>query len=182
MTTSNRNIIDLIRRDRQTTFDHLYAEYYGMVEFLVRQNSGNVEDARDVFQDCLIVIYEKSLDAKWQINCDMKTYIYSICRNLWLKELRSRKRKMQLKDYEQYIEVTVEQLIEEEEEDDSALAAMTAAMKRLGDKCKQILLAYYYQKKRMDEIAKELNYTNADNVKNQKYKCMRSLKRMALAG
>jgi DNA-directed RNA polymerase specialized sigma24 family protein len=58
---------------------------------------------------------------------------------------------------------------------------MEKAMGSLGEPCKSLLEAYYLQKKDMTEIAETFGYTNADNAKNQKYKCLVRLKKLFFA-
>jgi predicted DNA-binding protein YlxM (UPF0122 family) len=41
-----------------------------------------------------------------------------------------------------------------------------------------ILEDYYLHKKSMQEIAEKFGYTNAENAKNQKYKCLMRLKKL----
>ena len=55
---------------------------------------------------------------------------------------------------------------------------MEQALQHLGEPCKELLESYYIRKKNMSEIAKEFGYTNADNAKNQKYKCLMRLKKI----
>jgi hypothetical protein len=55
---------------------------------------------------------------------------------------------------------------------------MEAAMYKIGEPCKSLLDAYYLQKKSMQDIATEFGYTNADNAKTQKYKCLLRLKKI----
>ena len=50
------------------------------------------------------------------------------------------------------------------------------SLKELGDPCKSILMYFYYEQFSMEKIAETLGYTNADNAKNQKYKCLKRLK------
>jgi hypothetical protein len=55
---------------------------------------------------------------------------------------------------------------------------MENAMSKIGEPCKSLLDAYYMQKKNMQELALEFGYTNADNAKTQKYKCLLRLKKI----
>ncbi len=73
-----------------------------------------VDDARDIFQEAMVVLYEKSKDTTFSLNCQIKTYVYSVCRRLWLKRLQ------QLSKYSTQVEsleeiVPVEEEIEEHE-------------------------------------------------------------------
>jgi hypothetical protein len=49
---------------------------------------------------------------------------------------------------------------------------------KLGDPCSKMLKAFYFNKKSMQEICTEFGYTNADNAKTQKYKCLTRLKKL----
>ena len=55
---------------------------------------------------------------------------------------------------------------------------MDRALNSLGEPCKSLLEAFYMEKKSMDQIALIFGYTNADNAKNQKYKCLMRLKKL----
>ena len=131
------------------------------------------------FQECLLALYEKSLDNNFTISCTIKTYLYSIARNLWLKEIRDNKQRNKIVDFEKYVEVGVESESIDTKEDNRSELVKTA-MASLGAKCREILLSFYYMNKKMDEIANDMGYTNAANVKNQKYKCMQKLKSLTL--
>ena len=48
----------------------------------------------------------------------------------------------------------------------------------LGEPCKSLLEAFYLKKKSMQEIAGSFGYTNSENAKNQKYKCLMRLKKL----
>jgi RNA polymerase sigma factor (sigma-70 family) len=79
---------------------------------------------------------------------------------------------------EEYVSIEEENTANTEEQEEK----VHAALQQLGDKCRQILTLFFYYKKRMEEIATELSYANADTVKNQKYKCMQQLKRIMTNG
>jgi hypothetical protein len=68
--------------------------------------------------------------------------------------------------------------LEEHERIASEFQAMEKAISSLGEPCKSLLEAYYLEKKNMQEIAMNFGYTNADNAKNQKYKCLMRLKKI----
>ncbi len=74
--------------------------------------------------------------------------------------------------------VPVEDEIEEHEKRNAEFEMMDKAIDSLGEPCKSLLEAYYLQKKNMQEIAVSFGYTNADNAKNQKYKCLMRLKKI----
>ncbi|MEI9935175.1 MAG: hypothetical protein WDM71_10085 [Ferruginibacter sp.] len=77
--------------------------------------------------------------------------------------------------------IPVEEEIQEHEKRDTDFTMMEHAMGKIGEPCKSLLDAYYLQKKSMMEIAAEFGYTNADNAKTQKYKCLIRLKKLFFA-
>ena len=124
----------------------------------------------------MIVIYEKAVSGNFELNCLLKTYIYSVCRRLWLKRLH------QLQRYGSLVEnieetVAVEEDLEIQEKHNTDFILMETAMNKIGEHCKSLMDAYYLQKKNMKEIAADFGYTNADNAKTQKYKCLVLLKK-----
>lgn len=158
----------------------IYRDNYNMIQSFILQNNGSVDDARDIFQEAMVVLYEKSKDTTFSLNCQIKTYVYSICRRLWLKRLQQlNKFTTQVESLEEI--VPVEEEIEEHEKRNTDFTLMETSMSKIGEPCKSLLDAYYLQKKNMQEIASEFGYTNADNAKTQKYKCLIRLKKLFFA-
>lgn len=148
-----------------------------MVQSLIINNNGSAEEAQDIFQEAMIVLYEKVRSGSFELNCQIKTYIYSVCRRLWLKRLQ------QLNRYSPEVPglesvVPVEEEIEDHEKRNAEFEMMDKAINSLGEPCRSLLEAFYLQKKNMQEIAAGFGYTNADNAKTQKYKCLMRLKKI----
>ena len=169
----------LAKNDRQA-IETLYKDHYKMVQSLIINNNGTADDARDVFQEAMIVLYEKVKTGAFELNCQIKTYLYSVCRRLWLKRLQ------QLQKYSGEVNsiaevIPVEEELEAQEQRNAEFQTMERSMNSLGEPCKSLLEAYYLQKKSMVEIAAGFGYTNAENAKNQKYKCLMRLKKLFFA-
>lgn len=166
----------LARNDRQTV-EELYKSHFGMIQSLIINNNGTSEDARDIFQEAMIVLYEKSRSGEFELNCQLKTYLYSICRRLWLKKLNQAQRYVpHINGMEEL--VPVEEEIEDHEKKNQEYTMMEKALLGLGEPCKSLLEAFYLQKKNMSEIAGSFGYTNPENAKNQKYKCLLRLRKL----
>ncbi len=166
----------LARNDRLAV-ETIYRENYKMVQALILNNNGNADDAKDIFQEAMIVLYEKVRSGTFELNCQIKTYVYAVCRRLWLKRLQ------QLNRYSPSVEgleaaVPVEEEIENHEKRNVEFEMMDKAISGLGEPCKSLIEAYYLQSQTMQEIAANFGYTNADNAKNQKYKCLMRLKKI----
>lgn len=158
----------------------IYKENYNMVQALILNNNGTYDDARDIFQEAMITLYEKAKSESFVLTCQIKTYVYSVCRRLWLKRLQQMGKYVSASESLEET-VPVEDDLEIHEKRNAEFAIMERAMGSLGEPCKSLLDAYYIQKKGMTEIATEFGYTNADNAKNQKYKCLMRLKKLFFA-
>lgn len=160
----------------------LYRRYFPMVLHFVTSNSGNEDDAKDVYQEALIVLYEKVRSDSLELHCQVKTYLYSVSRRLWLKQLAQRSRYM-VRDVERPVsdEAALEQLngdLIDHEERDRQFDLMADSLDRLGEPCRTLLDDFYIQHLSMQDITEKFGYTNADNAKTQKYKCLMRLKRL----
>ena len=166
-----------LAKNDKASVEAIYRDNYAVIQSFILNNSGTIDDARDIFQEAMVVLYEKSKDISFSLNCQIRTYLYSVCRRLWLKRLQ------QLSKYRTQVEsleeiVPVEEEVEEHEKKNADFQLMEQAMGKIGEPCKSLLDAYYIQKKSMNDIAAEFGYTNADNAKTQKYKCLVRLKKL----
>jgi len=178
--SNEKALLQGLARSDKKAIETIYRENYNMIQSLIINNSGSADDAKDIFQESMIVLYEKVRSGSFELNCLIKTYVYSVCRRLWLKRLQ------QMNRYAPALEslqdtVPVDEEIEENERINNEFEVMDKAISSLGEPCKSLLEAYYLEKKNMQEIALSFGYTNADNAKNQKYKCLMRLKKIFFA-
>ena len=164
----------------KNAIESIYKSNFTMIQNLIINNKGTLNDAEDIFQEAMIVLYQKSIDKDFQLNCQLKTYIYSVSKRLWLKKLQSIQRfGIQADDVEDFI--SVESDLQKHHQEQNQFSIMEKAMERIGEPCKSLLEAFYIHRKQMQEIANQFNYTNADNAKTQKYKCLVRLKKLFFA-
>lgn len=174
---NEKALLQGLAKSETKAVETIYRENYNMVQALIINNNGSAEEAKDIFQEAMIVLYEKVRSGGFELNCQIKTYLYSVCRRLWLKRLQ------QLSRFSSPVEplettVPVEEEIDTHEKRNTEFEMMNKAISSLGEPCKSLLEAYYLQKRNMQEIALSFGYTNADNAKNQKYKCLVRLKKI----
>ena len=158
----------------------IYKESYPIIQSLVRNNSGDEDNAKDIFQEALIVLYEKAKLGNFDLQCKISTYIYSVARKLWLKKLQQQNSKRTISEHIEET-IAVEDDIEWHENENKQHSMLQDALQKIGEPCKSLLEAYYYNKQNMVDIATNFGYTNADNAKNQKYKCLMRLKKLFFA-
>lgn len=175
-----QNLLNGLAANDKKAVEAIYRDNYLTIQSFIVKNNGYPDDARDIFQEAMIVLYEKATSGSFELTCQIKTYLYSVCRRLWLKRLQ------QLQRFNPSFEMAEETVAVEEELDThekrtADLAIMENALTKIGEPCKSLLEGYYLQKKSMPELAEFFGYTNADNAKTQKYKCLVRLKKIFFA-
>lgn len=176
--TNDQKLLEGLAQNDRKAVETIYRQHYNMVQSLILGNSGYPDDARDIFQEAMIVLYEKVTAGSFELNSQLKTYLYSVCRRLWLKRLSQMQRKASPEVENLEETVPVEEELEGHERRSKDFLLMERSMNSLGEPCKSLLEAYYLEKRSMVEIAGDFGYTNADNAKNQKYKCLMRLKKI----
>ena len=175
--TNEQKLLEGLAHNDRKAIEAIYKQHFNMVQSLILNNNGFPDDARDIFQEAMIVLYEKARSGSFELNSQLKTYLYSVCRRLWLKRLNQQQRfSPEVDNLEET--VAVEEDVERHEQRNKDFLVMERSLKNLGEPCKSLLEAYYLEKKSMVDIAADFGYTNADNAKNQKYKCLMRLKKI----
>ena len=174
---NERLLLEGLAASDKKAVETIYREHYNMVQSLVINNNGSADDAKDIFQETIIVLYEKVRTGSFELNCQIKTFVYSVARRLWLKKLQLQNRYSAPGDNMENI-VAVDDVLEDHEQRDAEFDMMDKAINSLGEPCKSLLEAYYLQKQSMQAISASFGYTNSDNAKNQKYKCLMRLKKL----
>ena len=179
-TEQEKLLLEGLARSDNQAIESIYRDNYSMVLSFVLNNSGNIEEARDLFQEVMIVLFEKAVSGSFELQCLLKTYIYSVARRIWLKRLQQLNRfGIRVEGIEE--SVPVEEELEAHEKLNTDFIMMENALSKIGEPCNSLLNAFYLQKKNMQEIAANFGYTNADNAKTQKYKCLMRLKKIFFA-
>jgi RNA polymerase sigma factor (sigma-70 family) len=171
----NENIINGILSGNQRVFNELYENEFPKVVSHVKKNSGNIDSAKDVFQDALVILIEKTYRMELNLTCSIKTYLFSICKILWSEQLRKDKKTISLNDSYDHYETDI--VIVRHDDVPDIYDNVNIAIKKLGTHCQQILECYYYKNMSWDEIAKTLGYKSAASAKNQKYKYLEQIRR-----
>jgi RNA polymerase sigma factor (sigma-70 family) len=165
-------IFDRIQKGDEKALEIVYKKYYRMMTKLVISNSGTEDEARDVYQDALVVFWQKARSGNLVLTSKMSTYIYSICQNLWRKELDRKKR---LSNEERDSPDSIDMDKPEREK------IIARCMEQLGETCRKVLMYYYFDEMSMQEIADKLGFANTDTAKTKKYKCKQKLDELVKA-
>jgi len=166
MKLTDSQIIARIKLGDESALDYLYKQHYKMMLRMVLRNNGTEQEALDIFQDALIVFWQKAMKVDFELTSKISTYLFSVCKNLWRKEL-DRKRKFEDSDKE---ESEYNQL-----ENQEMVKIIHDCINELGDSCKKILSYHYFDGLPMDQIAKKMGLANSDTAKTKRYKCKKRL-------
>ncbi|PST82900.1 RNA polymerase subunit sigma-70 [Pedobacter yulinensis] len=178
---TDREVVLGILNNSDETLNKLYRGYFPMILQFILNNNGNEDDAKDVFQESVIVLYNKIKAGDFELSSKLKTYIYSVCRRIWLKRLaQDHKKTNNINDYEDVL--IVDDDLEKHDEQDRRLKKMNEALEGLGEPCKTIIQDFYLNNLSMQDISEKFGYTNTDNAKTQKYKCLQRLKKIFFNG
>jgi RNA polymerase sigma factor (sigma-70 family) len=172
---NEKALLQGLAKNDKRAIETIYKENFNMIQALVINNNGSADDAKDVFQEAMIVLYEKVQSGSFELNCLIKTFVYSVSKRIWLKRLMLQNRFTITDGYDT---IAVDDEMEDHEKRNAEFNIMERALNGLGEPCKSLLEAFYIDKKSMQEIASGFGYTNAENAKNQKYKCLMRLKKL----
>lgn len=177
---TDAEIIDSLsqNQDVDTSLKFLYRSHYEYLGRYVVNNNGNWDDAQDIFQEVMIAFTNLVRAGKFRGESSIKTFLYSLNKNIWLNELKKRSRaEVREMKFEKATDKT-EHGISAAMEAREANAGLMKVMDELGETCKKILLLYYYENQSMKEILTSLNYENEQVVRNKKYKCLKQLEEL----
>src|SRR6187551_833363 len=142
-TMNEKEIFERICRGDEKALEFLYKKYYRMMTKLVITNSGTEDEARDVYQDALIVFWQKATSGNLVMTAKISTYIYSICQNLWRKELDRKKR---LSNEEKDTAVSLDTETAERDR------IIMKCIEQLGETGKKGLMYYYFNEMSMQKM------------------------------
>ena len=162
----DREVLDRVSRGDERALDYLYKKHFRMMTRIVLNNNGTLDEAKDVYQEALLAFWQKAVSGKLVMTSKISTYLYSICLNLWRKELDRKSRQL---------ESNGEDVTFQEYEKQERINIINECINQLGDACRRILTYHYFDGMSMADIAKKLNFANTDTAKTKKYKCKKKL-------
>jgi RNA polymerase sigma factor (sigma-70 family) len=159
---TDEKIIEQIRKGDEKMIAFLYKKHYRMMVKMVMQKGGTEEEGKDIYQDALVVFWEKVMSDNLVLTSKISTFLYSICQNLWRKEF-DRKSRLSREEVERGESIDFER--------QEKIKIINQCINALGETCRKILQLYYFDKLSMQELAEQMGYANADTAKTKKYKC-----------
>ena len=172
---SNKEIIDGIRRKDRKMIEYLYDNYYPALRRMVLHNSGRDDDAWDIFQDTILIIFEKIRNDELQLKCAFSTYLYSIWKNKWLKTLERRRFEYHKnRSYDFQLVEENQESIEVNTDKEEQYLLVREYVEKLDERCRKIMKLHLKDYSNQ-EICDLLNISQYDLVRKKKHRCKEKL-------
>lgn len=177
-----------LRNGQNDPLGEFYKSYRDeFVTWIMNHLGLNIDDAKDVFSDAIIILYEKVASGTLRhedMSAKLKTYFFSVGRFTGLDKLKSRQRKQRiLNEFARHVDQEDDPWLLEDQNEEfrEKLSMVQNAMSELKDRCRQILRLFYYDRKSHTEIAEIMDYSNSDSAKRAKHSCMERLRKSVFA-
>ncbi len=184
---SDKTILTGIKNRKESILEYLYKEYFPKIKRIVISNGGNEQDARDLFQEALIIVFNRIKKNNLVIKSSFHNFFIVLCRFLWFRQNNPNHDYASDEDinnesvqneasaatvnespgetiYEEHIKTRYEKIYQRQ-------------YRKLAGNCKRVL-KMFFRKKSFREIATRMNYTNEDYARRKKYLCMQQLMQM----
>lgn len=169
--SKDRNILEGILNHDPEVINSLYRHCFPKIEKMVLRNGGDNGNAKDIFQDAMIIIYRKICNNDLSLSCRLSTYIYAICKNLWIQDKRGGKYILN-SPVEEFDMVSDAGPVNDYEQ--KIMEIFDRQFARLSKDCQRILQMHFKGRK-IEDIRKALNYSNIHHAMDRKYRCKSSL-------
>jgi RNA polymerase sigma factor (sigma-70 family) len=170
---SDNTLLNQLKSEDSASFDLLYQFYFPLVAAYVKQNLGNNEDAEDIFQEAIIVLLQKVRQPDFVLTSSLKTYLYAVAKNLWLKRLRDNK--MKIVDSELSLSNYATETFDIEPET-SREEKVENWLLKITRNCQNILKALFFYEVPMDNLMVKMGWKNKHTASTQKHKCIQQVK------
>lgn len=169
---SDDELIEGIRNHDNDVLRYIYKKYFEIIRNFVRKNNGNDEDAQDVFQEAIIVLYKKIKNEELVLTCNFGTFIFSICKLLWLKQLEKRRIRGEEYPDEDLNELT--SIVGTNYESNDEYKLFQLHFSRMSKDCQKVL-RLFLEKVPLKEIAEIMGYKTEQYAKKRKFECKEKL-------
>lgn len=156
--------------EREILFTGLYKKAFPAVAKYVNKMGGNFDEAKDIFQDALLIYYEKIVKAPVSLQGSEQAYLLGIAKHLWSRRFSR-----------QILNKSLDEVIDQVDfpDDDHLQPAAERLMHYLetaGQKCMEMLKAFYYDDLPVSTIAQLFGFSGTRSATVQKYKCMEKVR------
>ena len=146
-----KDLIVKFRNGNEESLKEVYKSYYPVIKSLVLRNNGSEYEAKDVFQESVILLYEKLQQPDFELTCSIKTFLYAVSRRLWLKKWNEKKVRIYDTQFEAEPEF-LDTLLDENRDGKDEIDRMRESLEQLGEPCAGLLKDFYLENLSMTEL------------------------------
>ncbi len=174
---ADSRVLDAMHRGDEAALLELYSSNWKPVSSYILRNNGSIDDAKDMLQEALVVLWERVRSGRFEQSAKLSTFVFATARNIWLRRLARRRREstggLEVEDIPDGNQSPLEELVENEQ-----TVLLHSAMEKLGEPCRSLLLLFYWEERSLESIALALGFANAATVKSKKYQCKKALRQL----
>jgi len=173
---SEKQVLQRILENDRTVLGEIFMRYERMISSHIQSNGGNHDDAEDILQESIIVVWQQVTSGRFEPNARISTFLMAVAKNKWLAELRRRRH------------LTSEEGIVDQVTDDpdpleevmvgEQSTQFLRAFEQIQAVCRQLLTLYYFEERSMNDIAGIMHFANSDVAKSKKYQCIKALEKL----
>jgi RNA polymerase sigma factor (sigma-70 family) len=178
MYVTDKDIIsDLKKGNDNAVLTFLYKEVFPKVKYYIKANKGNEEEAKDIFQDAVLIFYKKVKQNTLEEPVNVTAYICLVSKNLWINRVKkiNRTTEIQGEVYTEPEEDLLGNIIIEEKRN-----ALTGLMAQVGEECQKLMKYFIYDNMSMREIATLMGYSSENVAKTYHYRCKQKLVQLVM--
>ncbi|MEN8201612.1 MAG: sigma-70 family RNA polymerase sigma factor [Bacteroidota bacterium] len=170
---SEESIIKGIRNHNSGILQYVYDTQFPIIEAYIIHNQGTRDQAKDVFQEAMIVVYKRVKSGELELTCKFGTYLYAICKNIWIQE---RKKYLLRAEKLRHQPLMVN---DPGPADDPLLQNHLSELfnkhfGELSEDCQKIL-SMFFNNFSVEDIRSAMNYKDVHHAADRKYRCKKSL-------
>ncbi len=162
-----------MNKEMEDPMTGLYRESFPHFARMVRRMGGSLEEARDAFHDALLIYMERERAGRLRLSHSPQAYVLGTAKNCWLRERGGETMEQVPAGFEA---TGADEGNEEMEEVEEREKSLLRSLIRSGRKCMELLKAFYYEHRSMDEIAERFGFKGRRSATVQKYKCLEKVR------
>ena len=174
---SDQRIIERMHAGDEEALVAVYETNRKPITAFVTRNNGTTDDADDMLQEALVILWERVQSGKFELTAQLSTFLYATVRNLWYRRLARMKKEIPTELEPDQIEDGGLSALDELIDDETARLVRTA-LNKLGEPCRTLLMLFYWEELSTEKIAQRMGFANADTVKAKKYQCKKALEKI----
>lgn len=161
-----------LRRNDPATIRGLYQRHFPAIRQYVLQNSGTGNDAQDMFQESMTVLWMSVKEGRMVPDADPGGFLFRVAKNKWLDVVRSAAHKHMKVVHDERV---LDQRADAGDDIEERIVRLRGVYEKLDDKCRTVLDRFYFERKDLATIATEMG-VEEESIRTIKYRCMMKLR------